>query len=288
MHSYLKSIGFSKISKKELDDILKDVIHHYDEKYVSESESHNVFAEYMKYYACGCGISVCGEFEEGGSFRIEYYYPFFRGSGITTQEKVMVERHAEKESFAGACDDLRIGVTLIFYLQNPAEYMKTGKRERENVRPLILSGLAEEGKILFAVQKDKELVKIEQESTRTRNNLIEAARNGDEDAMESLTMEDMDMYSMITRRIEKEDIMSIVDSYFMPYGIECDRYGVMGEIKSFSYHENEKTGEKLCRITLETNDLQFDVVINEKDLLGEPAVGRRFKGNVWLQGQIQY
>ena len=26
----------------------------------------------------------------------------------------------------------------------------------------------------------------------------------------------------------------------------------------------------------------------EKDLLGEPTVGRRFKGNVWLQGRVEF
>ena len=49
----------------------------------------------------------------------------------------MWERHADKESYAGACDDLRIGVTLIFYLQNLAEYMlekcrPTPKRKDSN------------------------------------------------------------------------------------------------------------------------------------------------------------
>ena len=43
-------------------------------------------------------------------------------------------------------------------------------------------------------------------------------------------MEDMDTYSMISRRIVREDIFTIVDSYFMPYGMECDQYNVMGEI----------------------------------------------------------
>ena len=78
-------------------------------------------------------------------------FPFFRGTGITTQESVVIERHADKESFAGACDDLRIGVTLIFYLQNAAEYLQ--QHEKGNIlpggQPLTLSGLAREGKILF-------------------------------------------------------------------------------------------------------------------------------------------
>ena len=48
--------------------------------------------------------------------------------------------------------------------------------------------------------------------------------------MESLTMEDIDLYSSITRRIQNEDILSIVTTYFMPYGIESDQYSVLGDI----------------------------------------------------------
>ena len=85
-------------------------------------------------------------------------------------------------------------------------------------------------KILFPLQKDKEAVKVERELAKNRTNLIAAARNGDEEAMESLTMEDMDTYSMISQRIVTDDVLTIVDSYFMPYGIECDQYNVLGEI----------------------------------------------------------
>jgi hypothetical protein len=30
----------------------------------------------------------------------------------------------------------------------------------------------------------------------------------------------------------------------------------------------------------------IDMCINSEDLLGEPAAGRRFRGNIWLQGQL--
>ncbi len=106
--------------------------------------------------------------------------------------------------------------------------------------------------------------------------------------MESLTMEDMDTYSMISQRIATEDIFSIVDSYFMPYGIECDQYNIMGEILDVMTFKNILTGEDICQMTVESNDMQFDICINKADLLGEPKVGRRFKGNIWLQGQLHF
>ena len=290
MHSYLKSVGFSKVkSRKEMQEIIQDVMKHYDEKIAVENHPDGVFIQYSKNYGCDCGITVCGQYDEENEFHVEYTFPFFRSTGITTQERVIVERHAEKESYAGACDDLRLGVTLIFYLQNPAEYMlEKYKGNLRDGQPLTLTGLAKEGKILFPVQKDKEAVKVERELTKNRNNLIAAARNGDEEAMEDLTMEDMDTYSMISERIVTDDVLNIVDSYFMPNGIECDQYGILGEITECVNFKNIVTGEELCQMTIECNDIQFDVCINRSDLLGEPEVGRRFKGLIWLQGQIHF
>lgn len=247
MHSYLKTIGFSSLSKAELNEILEEVVKNYDEKYVAESHPEHLYAEFSKNYGCDCGITVCGEYDEENQFHMEYYYPFFRGTGITTQESVIVEKHADKESYAGACDDLRIGVTMIFYLQNCTEYVSEMQKNNfdQNHMPLTLSGLAKEGKILLPVKKDQKQVAKEKELAKNRSTLIAAARNGDEAAMENLTMDDIDTYSMISRRIVKEDVFTIVDSYFMPYGIECDKYNVMGEIIDCVDFRNILTGEKI-------------------------------------------
>lgn len=290
MHRFLRSVGFSCINKRsEMRKIIYDVVNNCDEKLIVEDHEDGAFAEFSKIYASDCGITVCGQFDENNKFRPDYWFPFFKGTGITSEEDIVIEQHAEKESFAGACDDFRIGVTLIFYLQNAAEYMiRERKNELNKKTTITLSALASEGKILFPLQKDKESVLVEKEMSRNRANLIAAARNGDEEAMENLTMEDMDTYSMISQRIATEDIFTIVDSYFMPHGMECDQYNVMGEIMEFSTDRNKLTGEEICFLTIESNDMQYDVCINRADLMGEPAIGRRFKGLVWLQGQLQY
>ena len=86
----------------------------------------------------------------------------------------------------------------------------------------------------------------------------------------------------------KEDLYSIIDSCFMPCGVECDQYSVLGEITDMKLVTNGLTGEKVHILTLCCNDLNLKVAINSIDLLGEPAVGRRFKGSVWLQGQVNF
>lgn len=292
MHSYLKAIGFSDITdKKKLDQILKEVIHTYDEKIVVEDGKHHLFAELSKMFGCDFGITVCGEYDENNEFQMEYYFPYFRGTGITLREQVSIEKHAGKESFAGACDDMRIGVTIIFYLQNAGEYLT--QRGRGNFASggmynVTLSGLAKKGTILLPVWKQEGQESQSRIDAANRGRLIAAAKNGDEEAMESLTIEDMDTYAMISERIENEDIYSIVDTYFMPYGMECDLYSVMGEILECSKMRNQRTEETVWELRIACNDVELDICINENDSMGIPEVGRRFKGIVWLQGYVEF
>ena len=117
---------------------------------------------------------------------------------------------------------------------------------------------------------------------------MNAAKNGDQEAIENLTIEDMDLYSMVSRRIYREDVFSIVDTFFMPYGMECDQYQIMGNIVTCHKVRNELTDENIYQMNIECNDMYFDICINEKDLMGVPEEGRRFKGSIWLQGRINF
>ena len=101
-------------------------------------------------------------------------------------------------------------------------------------------------------------------------------------------MEDYDTYTMLSHRVQNEDIYTIVDSYFMPYGMECDLYNIMGDITSCEEVRNHATGEKMYELGVLCNDVPLDVCINEKDLTGEPEVGRRLKAIIWLQGRLNF
>ena len=291
MHSFLRSIGFGKLKKKkQIDALIQDVIDQPDRKVISEDEEGNVYAELCRDYGELIGIAVRGEYTEDDTFEADYYYPYLLGTGISTMEPVEVEKHAEKESYAGICDDMKLGVTLIFYLQNVMEYLNKGKNKNldEINIATTLSGLSVSGKILLPIEKGRIRTKTDDSLTRERNHLIAAAREGDEEAIESLTLEDIDLYSEISRRIMYEDVLTIVNSYFMPYGIESDQYSILGEIMEVHAIENCMTHEKVYLLSLKCNDILFDICINSADLMGEPAVGRRFKGVVWLQGHIHF
>ena len=142
--------------------------------------------------------------------------------------------------------------------------------------------------IMMPLKKtEKDLIR-NQQTLRDRSQLLNAARNGDEEAIENLTLDDMDTYSAISKRIHKEDVFTLVDTYFMPYGVECDQYNVMGDILNVELRENNQTKEKIYVMTIEANGIILDVCINQQDLVGEPAVGRRFRGIIWLQGLVHF
>lgn len=291
MHKYLRAIGFSTLTdRKKLKELLTDVVLNADKRSYTMNQEEVMLGEFCKNFASGMGIAVCGEFDDGDKFTYDYYYPYLSGSGITSCEDVSVERHAAKDSYAGICDDLKVGISLIFYLRDMIPYVKAQATGRLPIRgtTLTLSGLSVSGTIMMPIMKDEEQKLKVQRDSANRNKLLAAARKGDEEAIETLTLEDMDIYTTISRKIQKEDIFSLVDTYFMPYGVECDQYSVMGEIVGMRMATNHITGEKIYVLTICCNELTFDISINIIDLFGEPQVGRRFKGVIWLQGLINF
>lgn len=291
MHQYLKAVGFDNINtRNQLKQLLKEVQDEFTHQIVVSYKPGEDFCELKKEYGQCVGIALCGEMDERENFEADYYFPYFVGSGISTYAEIAVERKIEKEQYVGMCEDSRIGISLIFTLQNGIEYMRERQAgfTAELTTSVTLSGLALSGMVLLPVVKDERHMKSEREASDNRKMLLNAARNGDQTAIETLTLDDIDVYSQVSRRLIHEDVFSIVDTYFMPYGVECDLYSIMGEILAVRRRKNIVTGAELYQMKLNVNELQFDVCVPAKAVMGEPEIGRRFKGTIWLQGYINF
>jgi hypothetical protein len=290
MHKFLRSIGFSKIEDDHgMEFYLNRAV---SEKYrtrVISAGNGRVIEQYQLQVAPSMGITVVGERDAQGNFRRDYYFPYVRSYDGTMTEEGSVERHAERETYAGVLEDFRSGITLIFYLCNSVEMRELERMQmRPQVRQAFLTGLAVEGKILLPLEKHEEDEESARRRRRERKRLYEAAKNGDQDAIETLTETDMNLMSEISRRIETEDLYSLVETSFMPTGVECDQYSIIGEITGIRVKSNVYTHEKVVDLRLSCNDTVFHVCINESDLVGVPAVGRRFKGKIWMQGEMEF
>ncbi len=291
MHSYLRAIGFSQIkSRKDMDNIIGNILTNPTEKFVTKVSDNAVIAEISKDFSERMGITIRGEYDEKGFFHIDHYFPHFRGQGISSEQDMTINKKIDTEAYTGMCDDMRIGVSLIFYVQNVVDYidLKVSNMKTGSVMPVTLSGLSLEGKILLPLSKDDRQIRNRNAEIKQRNSLIAAAKKGDQDAIDSLTIDDIDLYAIISRRIRTEDIYSIVDSTFIPFGSEADNYGIIGDITDCRLLINEFTKEEVYDLSLNCNDMTFNVCINKLDLVGEPEIGRRFKGNIWMQGFINF
>lgn len=288
MNSFLKSIGFSEIkNKKGTNQLIASVIEDPTEKHVIMIDADTTLVQMNRNFGEEFGISVVGEIDENSNFNVDYCFPYVIGNQICDQEEIQIEKHYDRESYAGVAEDVNVGVSLIFYLQNITDYVKRQNSNEFYALPnqVVLSALAMSGSIILEINKNEKQLANEKAGNLNRNNLLQAARDGDLEAIESLTLDDMDTYTIISRRAKKEDVLTIVDSYFMPFGIESDQYSILGNILDAKQVKNSVTSEIIHILQIECNNLIFNMAVNAKDLLGEPIIGRRFKGSVWLQGR---
>lgn len=291
MHQYLKAIGFDNIrTRNDLKNLLREVVEGYTHETVVSYGDGERYCELQRKYGQGIGVTVFGDLNESDQVEVNYYFPYFEGTGITTYADISIERKIEKEQYIGMCEDANVGISLIFTIQNGVEYVreKTLHFESGERMSVTFSGLALSGTVLLPVAKDERHREDETKASRDRKMLIDAARNGDQSAIETLTLDDIDTYSKVSRRLMSEDVFTIVDTYFMPYGAECDMYSIMGEILAVRERRNISTEARLYQMKLDVNGLQFDVCVPAKEVLGEPEIGRRFKGTIWLQGYLNY
>ena len=289
MHSFLRRIGFRNVkNRKDVEQLVRLVTEQGTERYLATLGGKTMFAEILLEVADNIGVALRGEYDEHGEFHMEHYFPYLRGTNVSSRETVFISKRVDTDAFTGMCDDYRLGVSLIFYLQNVTDYISQGYPEERKEHPITLAALASEGKILLPTLSMKDVPVKEPVDSSGRTKLLEAARKGDKEAMEALTIDDIDLYAQISKRLKTEDIYSIVETTFIPYGSESDNYTILALIESVSECTNRITGEELYYMNLRCNDLCFPVCINKKDLYGEPRPGRRFRGNIWMQGSVDF
>ena len=298
MHLYLKAVGLGSINtRREYDKLIRQSIKESIEKStvmysdIPYLPGDKVFPAQIKHYFNKvCGISLNGFYDpKRKSFKLDYVFPFLDGSVESYESEVSIGRKTEREAFNALCDEPGRGIALIFHLSNPIDYLMSKPIMADfNDKTVRIAAMSNEGTVLLPVNKSEHQIDKCRAATAARNNLINLAKKGDTAAIDNLTIEDLDTYTDIYKRMHNEDVFTIVDSSFMPSGFECDSYSVVGNIVESRMLSNNYTGEDVYVMTLECNDIVFDMCINARDLIGEPAEGRRFKGRIWLQGQVEF
>lgn len=286
MHKFLRAAGFTDLSEAAVYSLIwKQVILHENVTARLDIDEDTVLYEYRR--AVNENIGICAavlyigdEYKE-----LQYYYPYYSTYEVSSDSVCTLERHTAVNTYAGVLDEYNIGLSLIFFVTNPVIYRQRPDADSNTeFRGTALSAFANDGIVILPVLKTDDM-NIEK-SADNRESLIEAAMGGDEDAIETLTASDINMYQQISDRIEREDLYSVVEQSFMPCGVECDRYSVIGEILEVEENVNGLTDERLWQLKLSCNDVVFWLCMRQADLTGEPMKGRRIKCRLWMQGSV--
>ena len=75
-----------------------------------------------------------GELNEKDELDVEYYFPYISNDTVTSKAECSIQRHAEKETYAGLLDEYKVGISLIFYLLNPMEYRERTQKTNSPVK----------------------------------------------------------------------------------------------------------------------------------------------------------
>ena len=287
MHKFLRAVGYSILEHQEdIEDMMRLIVQETGNRQFIRKDNSRSYAEYRSMVSESIGVCVCGEEDARGKFHVTHYFPFCNNDLPREEEFVVIEKKIAGDGYTGLCDDESIGSTIIFYLQNAIDYLFKHKEESsvEDVQ-VHFSALSTKANIILPTVAREETLKTIRKNLK-KEKLIEEAKNGDEKAIVSLSMEDIDKYAIISERVKKEDILSIVETSLFPLGSESDFYTMIGNIKNVRLEKNRFTGEEVYVLLIEMNTILVNVAINKKDLYGEPEVGRRFRGNVWLQGKV--
>lgn len=290
MHRFLRSIGFSNIhTRQDMDRLLGIILNQPDSNKQHKLSASCIYTEIRKEFAHNSGLVVRGEYDEKGFFHIEHYFPYLESNFISVSEDITVNRRVDTYAYTGMCDDMRLGISLIFYLQNVVDYLKLDCADNTPHKARTsLSGLSLQGSVLLGVADTEDAQKRRNYRSHMRSQLIAMAKSGDQDAIDSLTVDEIDLSAQISRRIKTEDLYSLVETSFVPYGSESDHYAVLGIIINWNCVTNSLSGEEGYQLLISCNDIVLNIGINKKDLLGEPMIGRRFKGIIWMQGEVDF
>lgn len=305
MHLYARAVGLSEITTRSamdtlLTEIIEKAIQNNDICYDSASDDDDSFYEAQINYSMLKNKSTDGE-DVGGItirgyynpdtkvFKQTFFFPYIIGRHKHCTKEVTVERQSDKEAYMVHCNESGKEIVPIYFLSNIVDYLikEKGNTVLSDKRNYI-SALSITGKIILPIKQTKSQILKDRLKAKKRNRLVDLAMKGNIDAIGDLTMGDYDIISDIFDRVRREDLYSIVNSTFIPIGLECDKYSIIGNITDLIKLNNEITGEEVYYMIVECNDNIISLGINSKDLYGVPQIGMRFVGKVWLQGSIDF
>ena len=289
MEQYLRAVGFKDhVENDKIKDIVQDIINNPTEKYISNYGKDKIKVELFKEYGDEFGIIVRGELDENEEIKVFSIIPYKKGNLIMDIDEVDVIYANKKDDYYVYFEDIKTGNPITFYLQNVVDYLDIDEDEEAYVENIRLVALSNEGTVVLPINKDDVDKNLEQEEEEWRANLLELARDGDDEAIQLLEIDAEQSAELFKVRTKHEDLLTILEGFFIPYGLNDAEYSVLGTIQDFRIETNSLTKEEIYIFDLMCLNFDLQVCINKKDLVGIPSKGMRFKGICYVEGFLEF
>lgn len=288
MNEYLRAVGFRRMEgNRQVRQMLDYVREEADEVKQHIDRFNNIHVHYKKQFAPGVGV-IGYWIEDNQMEESEGYLPYCESDRTQFRCPVSFEQVFDGNGFLCEMEDPRIGISLIFRMINVIDLLNEKNPYEHFFKSVSISALCTQGTVILGIKREEDYPIKRLNKMRRHQMMIVAAQSGNKEAAEQLAKEDYLQYQSVNTRIAKEDLYTLVDSCFMPRGMSSDRYLVIGDIVDYREECNELSGEPIYILTLDYNSILFDVAVNKSDLMGEPASGRRFKGEIVLLGRVVF
>ncbi len=216
---------------------------------------------------------------------VRLFMPISRKGAFIKSENIDVSYNSENLAAIAFTESEGGGIPVNFLVSNAEDY-EDAIINRSKVRGVYLSALSNEGMIVLAIEDDIYFDEAREENAESvSNHFMESA------GMREMSMSEEEYYeemSFIQELLKTEDVLSVLEVYLFPVENVEAMYSLLGIIEDVRKEAIRDSDGFLYCLRVRTMGVDLDLIINEKDLLGEPKVGMRFKGNVWFQGRIDF
>lgn len=290
MDKGFRAIGFKNIqTPTQLNKLRREVITAPTEKNIASDVKEDNYIEYYKSYNENFGLTIKGSIDSDNHIIVHSFVPYAKSDAFINIDYISVEPGDDFNELYVVCDDIATDNELIFYLQNDREFFERDIDFHEQVSftKASVCGLALSGTVILNVVKDEEIIEENYQEFLRMRDILNRARQGDNEAARQLDIEAEQNSQIIRERLQTEDFYSVIEAYMIPDENVPAKYSVLGEILAVKTHTNRKTAESVYAITVSALETPIDIYINSEDLVGIPLEGMRFKGECLLQGFIK-
>lgn len=286
MNEYLRTVGFAKYqTTSHIKFLSRTVIDAPDSKCIMSNSLTNAYIEYYKQYSDDFGLSIKGYVNEIDDLLPEKLVPF-----VFTKNKLSIKSINQNEnnyldifeceSISDCminCTESKSNTKFSFYLHNIVDYFNN--KNNMTLPKINVVGLSNYGKIIlptkYSIQNsDQSNCDVRKKISGYKLNTLD---------LKSISIKNDDT---IKACLKQEDFLTLVDGYFVEISKAC--YCILGDIVKIKKIKNKVTLEDSYMFKLNVSDLNIEVCINAKDVIGMPSVGMRFMGHCFFQGKILY